>query len=226
MLPGVMLSYSIRVDQYLNCKLMGNCLRVRCSIYAFSSATSRAVQEASSWCWRRGHQKIACLPYHQRAPQNFFKCKWFNTGALAKTKHGCYHMSFPLYPPLCLVSDSKSILPYSGKPFDFFSLYLGMWGEKRGKSLSVFVSQLLLLPKSSDRGKELKECELLATPLLWPTHTSPSPVLWLLGRHWMHCSVRLVARSHASTFTQVNYAGPKAVLWHPRRPKNNDASTI
>lgn len=119
MLPKGVLSYSTKIDQYLKWKLLGNCLRVRCSIYAFSSATSHAVQEASSWCWRRGTEIVAYVCLNTREHFETL-CKWFNTVALTKTKHGCYCMSLPPYPFLCWFLASKGIPSYIGRSIDFF----------------------------------------------------------------------------------------------------------
>lgn len=119
---------------------------------------------------------------------------------------------------LCWVSASKSILPYSGKPFDFFPRPC-MWGEKKKANPSpcFFTGGIPMSVLWQRQGAEGVWTPGYASVVIHSHLTfSCPPFLWLLGRH---CSVHLVAGCHAWEFAQVSYAAPKAALWQPRRPE-------
>lgn len=155
----------------------------------FSFSNKPAVPKTSSWYWRRGIKNVAsiCLITREHlkaslSANDLILMCWPKLSTVVITGASHPILSF------CWVSAIQSLLPHSGKTLDFLFRPC-IWGGKNltqpnpkknqppiGKSLYMILLQVAFLCKSSDRGKDLKECELLAAPQLSPIPISPSPV--------------------------------------------------
>lgn len=128
-----------------------------------------------------GTKNTAHLSYHYRAPQNF-ECKWFNTGALSKVKCDGYCTSFPRYSFSCVGFQlARAFFHTVEIPLSFFSLDLVCKGGKRRNHFPYFFVGLYSYVSLLTDARSWRSVNSWLQPLLWPTPTSPSHVLYFFG---------------------------------------------